>query len=133
MKRKIARMNSKTKFEKPFDWDTYSTRERLDNIVDRLSFIAKQEKYKQLRSRWCTVEQYNDEYGDEYNKYMMSLWLSCKTDYLERKNEYDSFIQNFGNNKNEHYKSCLELMNKVINDEIEDILLDADQPQDDLS
>lgn len=114
-------------FERPFDWDTFSTKERLDNIVDRLVYITNQERYREMRSRWTTSDQYDNEFGEDYQKYMSGLWLTCKYDYSERKNEYDSWLTNSGHEKSEFYKSCIKAMNQVIEDEIETILLEGDQ------
>lgn len=110
-----------SKYERPFDWDTYSAKEKLDDIVARLNFIIQQEKRRDMRKHYATEDQFAEEFGDAYDDTLKQLWKSCKLDYLNEKNILDSFMNNSNNSK--YYKDCISAMNRVIQDELDDILL----------
>lgn len=109
-------------YERPEDWFDMSTKERLDHIVERLSFISQQQVYKDIRSRYASKEQNEEEFGPEYEKLISDLWFSAKEDYSQNKYEYDGYIVN--NPQSKGYMNNLEAMRKVIDEEIDNLLLD---------
>lgn len=109
------------KYERPEDWFDMSIKERLDHIVERLTFISQQQVYKDMRKRFASKQQFEEEFGPNYEQLLHDLWFSAKEDYSANKYEYDGYIVN--NPQSKGYMNNLEAMKNVIDDEIESLLL----------
>lgn len=110
-------------YERPENFNEWSIDERLDHIVERLDSISKQETYRDYRKRFASDEQYDEEYGPEsgYEEHLKALWFSAKGDYYLQKDEYEAHLEN--NRKSDIHMLNIEAMRKVVNDEVEALLL----------
>lgn len=120
-------------YERPEDFDEWPVNARLDDIVDRLQFITNQERYKFYRERFASDEQFQEQFGPEsgHDKMLFVLWHSAKSDYSKNKEGYDTWLDNNKENLSENYLTNIEAMRRVIDDEIDAMLLeDLDDEED---
>lgn len=97
------------------------TKAIIDNIVSKLQFIANRSFFRDMRKRYATDEQFEEEYKD-FEQDMKKLWFEAKNEYCENKEAIDDFL-NKEDILSESSKESFKAMKKVINDEIEKILL----------
>lgn len=113
-------------YKKPEDFDEWPVKERLDHIVERLQYISTRDQYKRMCQRFASEQQYEEEFGENsgHEELLSSLWFSAKEDYYRHKDQYEAYLEE--NKVSETYSQNLEAMRKVIDDEIEQMLLDTE-------
>lgn len=119
-------MSDYNEYEKPEDWDELSIKERLDHIYERLQFISTRDRYKDMRRRFASEQQYDEEFGPAsgYEELISELWFSAKEDYARYKEQYDTYLEL--NPQSKGYMNNIEAMRKVIDEELDNILLDTE-------
>lgn len=113
-------------YEKADDFDEWSVEERLYDIVKRLQYISTRDMYRKMRLRYASEEQYNEEFGPNsgHEELLHKLWFSAKEDYCRHKDMYDTYLEN--NQVSENTDMNLQAMRKVIDEEIDNMLLDTE-------
>ncbi len=103
---------------KPDEFDTYSPKEKLENINKRMNTIFSWCQRKFFRKRHATNEQYKEEYGDETQLYVTAAFQVIKEEYEEVR-EYAL------KNKNDN----VEILEKLLDSDAERILLGDESEQ----
>jgi len=117
-------MSMEWEYNRDPEWDTFSIKEKLDDIVSRLMFVSNKEVYRELRSRYASEKALEEEFGPNsgFQKYLSELWFGAKEDYCRYKEHFDTYLEL--NPQGESYMININAMRKVIDEEIDAMLLE---------
>ena len=107
-------------------WEALSSLDKVKSIGDRLDWIRNRELYKDMRSRYSHGTQFEEEFKN-HEEDLKKLWFSAKKDYCTSKEEIDAYLLSGTGLFSPKYLEKFNAMKKVIEDEVDNILLDEEE------
>lgn len=105
------------------DFDTLTSVEKLQDILNRMYLIQKLETTRFWRERFATKEQYAEEYPESYSKDLAISFRLIKDNYTKHYDDINDVAKQIGDN------DYFRILKNIVEKDIEDILLSPEEEE----
>lgn len=100
------------------DYTSFSAKEKLEELIEKMRAINKIEQMKVWRNRYASDEQYKEEYPEDHDKNLAIVWKFLKENYIN----YADDINQEGMKLQGHDKTYFDIIFEFGTQDIEQIL-----------